>query len=158
MRPLISTFHSAFLKELGDKKKEERKRAEEAFLSMLKEGDKKGIFAKEPGQIPKWSDVKKAFQKDPRYDEVGSSSLREELYDTFAKTSSHEETTKSVGSVSGHDEQHGQTTIEEERKKRREKAVKEREERVRNEKERVERENLKSRVGLSLAETELAFK
>ncbi len=70
MRPLISIFHSAFLKELGHKKREERKRAEEAFLSMLKEGDKKGIFVNEPGQTPKWSDVKKAFQKDPRYDDM----------------------------------------------------------------------------------------
>jgi hypothetical protein len=158
MLSLMLTFYSTFLKELGDKKKAERKRAEEAFLSMLKEGDKNGIFAKDPGQTPKWSDVKKAFQNDPRYDEVGSSSLREELYDTFSKARSHEDNITSGASVSRNDEQHGQLTTEEERKKRREKAVREREERVRNEKERVEKENLKSRVGLSLAETELAFK
>lgn len=158
--PFLKILYRSYLKELGDKKKEERKKAEEAFLVMIKEGEKKGTLSRHEGKLPKWSDAKKHFQKDPRYDEVGSSSLREELYETFAKMQSQDDATPSttVDTADPRTSNSGATTTEDERKRRREKAVKEREERVRLEKEKVEQANAKSRVGLTQAETELTFK
>ena len=148
------TCCSNYLKELGEHKKNERKKAEEAFLAMLKES--KNIRADSP---KKWAEVKKEFQKDSRYDAVGSSTLREELYDTYLK-SLEEGTTSKADEASP--EANADTTPaklgEDEKKRRREKAVREREDRVRQEKERTTRENARSRAGLNLEEAELAFK
>jgi FF domain len=158
-----------YLKELGEIKKNERKKAEEAFVVMLKES--KVVRAAGSGATQKkWSEVKKEFQKDPRYDAVGSSTLREELYETFLK-SLKETTMERVeeGSTSsktvGQREEGGvdgsplaKRVADDEKRRRREKAVRDREERVRLEKERTAMENARSRAGLNLEEAELAFK
>ncbi|KAG8830615.1 hypothetical protein FRC17_004622 [Serendipita sp. 399] len=135
----------SFQKELGEQKRSERKRAEEAFLTMLKEGQKNGLIVANPPS--KWNEVKKAFQQDPRYDSVGSSSLREELFETFLKTLKDEAEPHSTA-----------TEVEDEKKRRRERAVKEREEKVRLMQQQVERNNARSKAGLNKEEAELAFK
>lgn len=152
----------SFLKDLGEKKKSERKKAEEDFVLMLREGLKKGPIG--PNDTGKWSEFKKLFQKDKRYEAVGSSSLREELFETFLKSGTSGYANSSSGaegeSKAGKmdvESPEGQNA-EDERKRRREKAVKEREEKVRKEKERVERANAQSRAGLNQEEAELSFK
>lgn len=151
------TSGRTYLKELGEKKKNERKKAEEDFLAMLKESK---TF--NSGALKKWAEVKKEFQKDTRYDAVGSSTLREELYETYVK--SLEAGTSASKASQATSEDHGNSPEtstkldEDEKKRRRERAVREREERVRLEKERTARENARSRAGLNLEEAELAFK
>ncbi|KAG8773746.1 hypothetical protein FRB91_008223 [Serendipita sp. 411] len=137
----------AFLKELGEEKRSERKKAEVAFLAMLKEGQKDGLIVANP--LAKWGDVKKHFQSDPRYDAVGSSSLREELFETFIKTIKETEAQLHTTVT--------ETETENEKKKRRERAVKEREEKVRLVQQQVERDNVRSKAGLNKKEAELAF-
>jgi hypothetical protein len=148
----------AWLRELGEKKRKEREVAEKNFLQMLKEGQSKDLHPEVGGP---WKDVKKAFVKDPRYDAVGSSSLREELYEVFVKTL--EENKMDVDASNSSSITEGQPKVpevdpEEEKRRRRDKAVKEREEMVRAEKEKVAKANARSRAGLSLEEGELSFK
>ncbi|KIM22077.1 hypothetical protein M408DRAFT_333084 [Serendipita vermifera MAFF 305830] len=145
-----------YLKELGEQKKNERKKAEEAFVTMLKESK-----TLRSGPPKKWAEAKKEFQKDSRYDPVGSSTLREELYDAYVKSLG--EGSEAVGTSTGASNalQSADTAPakldEEEKKRRREKAVREREERVRSEKERTAQQNARSRAGLNQEEAELAF-
>jgi hypothetical protein len=164
---LTHDIHRNYLKELGEIKKKERKMAEEAFMVMLKESKAVRTTGSD-GARRKWSEVKKEFQRDPRYDAVGSSTLREELYETFLK-SLEETTMEGVEEGPTSSKTVDRTEVEEadgsplanadeEKKRRREKAVREREERVRLEKERTARENARSRAGLNLEEAELAFK
>lgn len=148
----------SWLRELGDKKRKERELAEKNFLQMLKEGRSEDLHHEVGGL---WKDVKKAFVKDPRYDAVGSSSLREELYEAFVKAL--EENKMDVDASGGPSHTKDQPKApevdpEEEKQRRREKAVKEREGMVKAEKEKVEKANARSRAGLSLEEGELSFK
>jgi len=148
----------SWLRELGEKKRKEREVAEKNFMQMLKEGRSKDLPHEVGGP---WKDVKKAFVKDPRYDAVGSSSLREELYEAFIKTL--EENKTDVNASDGPSNNQAQSKalevdLEEEKRRRREKAVKEREEMVKAEKHKVEKANARSRAGLSLEEGELSFK
>jgi len=148
----------AWLRELGEKKRKEKEMAEKNFLQMLKEARSKNLQHEVGGP---WKDVKKAFVKDLRYDAVGSSSLREELYEAFVKTleESKMDVNANGGSSITKDPSKGpEVDPEEEKRRRREKAVKEREEMVRAEKEKVEKANARSRAGLSLEEGELSFK
>lgn len=145
----------SYLKDLGEEKRNERKRAEEAFLLMLKEGHKSGLF-QSPGSV-KWADVKKQFQKDPRYDAVGSSTLREELFETFIKTFMIAKDSLEMASTS-RDSERMEVAPEVDRRQRREKAVREREERVRRVQAALEKQNALSRAGLNLEEAELTFK
>jgi hypothetical protein len=129
---------------------------------MLTEGDKKGSLAGKEGSDLKWTDVKRAFQKDPRYDAVGSSSLREELFETFAKSREksrlqEEQSTINPQAELIEEDKAGQEDAEE-KKRRREKAVRERMEKVRQEKAELEQRNARSRAGLNLGEAELAFR
>jgi len=151
------TFRS-WLRELGEQKRKEREVTEKNFLQMLNEGRSKDLHHEVGGS---WKDVKKAFVKDPRYDAVGSSSLREELYEAFVKTL--EENKVDVNASGGPSNTKYQSRApevdpEEEKRRRREKAVKEREEMVKAEKGKVEKANARSRAGLSLEEGELSFK
>lgn len=151
------TFRS-WLRELGEKKRKEREVAEKNFLQMLKEGQSKDLHHEVGGS---WKDIKKAFVKDPRYDAVGSSSLREELYEAFVKTLEGDKLdVNASGGPSNTEDQSKALEVdpEEEKRRRREKAVKEREEMVKAEKEKVEKANARSRAGLSLEEGELSFR
>jgi transcription elongation regulator 1 len=140
---------------------------------MLKES-KAARTAGPSGSQKKWNEVKKEFQKDPRYDAVGSSTLREELYETFLKslketkmeglegvpgsnnTVDRAEEADIEGDADG--KPSAKPGAEEEKKRRRERAVREREERVKLEQERTALQNARSRAGLNLEEAELAFK
>jgi len=148
----------SWLRELGEKKRKEKEMAEKNFMQMLKEGRSKDLHHEVGGP---WKDVKKAFVKDSRYDAIGSSSLREELYEAFVKTL--EETKMDANTSSGSSNIKDLSKVpevdpEEEKRRRREKAVREREEMVKAEKEKVEMANARSRAGLSLEEGELSFK
>jgi hypothetical protein len=148
----------SWLRELGEKKRKEREVAEKNFLQMLKEGRSKDLHHEVGGP---WRDIKKAFVKDPRYDAVGSSSLREELYEAFVKTL--EENKMDVDASSGPSNTEDQPKApevdpEEDKRRRREKAMKERGDMVKAEKEKMEKANARSRAGLSLEEGELSFK
>ena len=148
----------AWLRELGEKKRKEKEMAEKNFLQMLKEARSKNLQHEVGGP---WKDVKKAFVKDLRYDAVGSSSLREELYEAFVKTleeSKMDVDASGASSITKDQSRGPEVDPEEEKRRRREKAVKEREEMVRAEKEKVEKANARSRAGLSLEEGELSFK
>ena len=151
----FSRERSSYLKELGEEKRSERQRVEEAFLLMLKEGRKSGLFPS--SESSKWADVKKQLQKDPRYDAVGSSRLREELFETFIKTITSAQDDLDVAGASQDVERLGMDP-EDDRKRRQEKAVREREEKVRRTQAKLEEQNALSRAGLNLEEAELAFK
>lgn len=169
---LMHENYRNYLKELGEIKKNERKKAEEAFLVMLKESQV-ARTAGLSGTQTKWSEVKKEFQEDLRYEAVGSSTLREELYEVFLKSLKEARMKGAIevpatgntierlarpeeGGLDG--EADSKPSGGDEKKRRREKAVREREERVHLEKERTARENARGRAGLNLEEAELAFR
>lgn len=146
------------MKELGERKKKEKERAEKRFVEMLREGVQSGkIDSKSPAP---WNDTKRAFVKDERYDPVGSSSLREELYDAFVKTSldiKEPDIDMEDAALKDAPEPAVQD-VEEDKKKRREKAVKDREEKVKAERDKLDRTNAKSRADLGKEEGELQFR
>ena len=148
----------SWLRELGEKKRKEKVVAEKNFLQMLKEGRSGDLHHQVGGP---WKDAKKSFVKDPRYEAVGSSSLREELYEAFVKTLEENKMEVDASGSPSHTKDQSmapEVDPEEEKRRRREKAVKEREGMVKAEKEKVEKVNARSRAGLSLEEGELSFK
>lgn len=139
----------SFQRELGERKREEKKLIEKAFLDML--GEKRDELRKDKD----WKDVKSIFAKDPRYDKVGSSSAREELYSVYLKSLDTEDGMIHEGQYNG---QNQEVSSKETKEQRRERAVREREAQVKAEQERIDRQNKKSRAGLDIEEAEATFK
>ncbi|KAF8325429.1 uncharacterized protein EI90DRAFT_3072830 [Cantharellus anzutake] len=139
----------AYLKELGEKKRAQAKKAELDFMELLKEH--KSTIPITPNSD--WKEVKKtrSLIKDLRYDAVGSSSLREELFGTFLKALS-----SNAPPIDAATPQPASTPpqTKTDRKARAARALQERTEQARVERDRAERSIAKNKAALGTAEAE----
>lgn len=133
------------LRELGERKRADAKRAEQDFMDLLKEHDEI-----EPGSD--WVQVKRSMTSDPRYDAVGSSSLRAELFQRHVKSlgsqaeSARTETPEEVAARKSR-----------ERKEKAQASLRERQQQVQGEKMRLERDVQKSKLGAGREDGEREF-
>lgn len=120
----------AWLRELGEIKRADALKAEEKFVTMLKEKD-----------LPdgsKWSDVKSKFSADPRYSAVASSSQREEIFKKYMATRPKPASNAQLCDSQAEEEDRRKAAAEE-RKAKQQASLREREEKVKREKAALER-------------------
>ncbi|KAG7527712.1 hypothetical protein FFLO_06660 [Filobasidium floriforme] len=133
------------LRELGERKRADAKRAERDFMDLLREHD-------EIKPDSDWLQVKRGMTSDPRYDAVGSSSLRAELFQRHVKSlgaqaeSSRTETPEEVAARKAR-----------ERKEKAQASLRERQQQVQGEKMRLERDVQKSKLGAGREDGEREF-
>lgn len=120
----------AWLRELGEIKRADALKAEEKFVTMLKET-----------QIPdeaRWSDIKSKFSSDPRYTAVASSSQREEIFKKYMATRPKPATEAQIRDSNAEEEDRRKAAAEE-KKAKQQASLREREEKVRKEKAALDR-------------------
>lgn len=115
----------AWLRELGEIKRADALKAEEKFVTMLKE--------KEIADGAKWADVKGKFSSDPRYTAVASSSQREEIFKKYMATRPKPATEAQIRDSKAEEEDRRKAAAQE-KKAKQEASLREREEKVRREK------------------------
>lgn len=162
------------LRELGERKRADAKRAEKDFMELLKEHDeikpdsdwlqvRFGLDFDSVSRPSCWGlsahngcfyhlQVKRGMTSDPRYDAVGSSSLRAELFQRHVKSlgaqaeSSRTETPEEVAARKAR-----------ERKEKAQASLRERQQQVQGEKMRLERDVQKSKLGAGREDGEREF-
>jgi len=120
----------AWLRELGEIKRADALKAEQKFVTMLKE---KGI-----PEESKWSDVKHSLSSDPRYAAVASSSQREEIFSKFMLSRPKPATDAQIQDSNAEEEDRRKAAAEAKRLKQ-QASLREREEKVRKEKAALDR-------------------
>lgn len=123
------TFRN-WLRELGEIKRADALKAEEKFVTMLKESD---IL-----DGAKWSDIKSKFSADPRYTAVASSSQREEIFKKYLASRPKPATEAQIKDAEAEEADRKKAAAAEKRAKQ-EASLKEREEKVRKEKAALDR-------------------
>lgn len=142
------TFKS-WLRELGEIKRADALKAEEKFVTMLKEKD-----------IPdetKWSEIKSKFSADPRYNAVASSSQREEIFKKYMSTRPKPATEAQIRDSKAEEEDLKKAAAEE-RKAKQQASLREREEKVRKEKAALDRTAGRVRAEVGREESTREFK
>ena len=156
------------LRELGERKRADAKRAEQDFFDLLKEHDEikpdsdwlqvRSTSALYVGYVhaliifSPHLQVKGSMTSDPRYDAVGSSSLRAELFQRHIKSlasqaeSARTETPEEIAAKKAR-----------ERKEKAQASLRERQQQVQGEKIRLERDVMKSKLGAGREDGEREF-
>lgn len=120
----------AWLRELGEIKRADAFKAEEKFVTMLKEA--------QIADGSSWPEVKSKFSSDPRYSAVASSSQREEIFKKYMQTRPKPATEAQIRDAKAEEEDRKKAAAEEKRAKQ-QASLKEREEKVRREKAALDR-------------------